>query len=232
MTVAAVVVAAGSGERLGGRPKQFRPLGDRPLLAWSCALLATHPEVRRLVVVLPAEVAADPPDWLAEYGPTVVSGGPTRRASVGRGLAEAGASEFVLIHDAARPFASPDMISRLLAAARIHGAVIPVLELADAVKRLEAAAPESPVSVTLDRAVLRAAQTPQVFPLEQIRRLHELAERSGRDVPDDAALCEGAGIEVWTIRGERWAFKITHAEDLALAEWLVASGRVRPADGT
>ncbi len=229
MTVAAVVVAAGSGERLGGAPKQFRQLGDLPLLAWSCRLFASHPEVDSLVVVLPAELATAPPGWLAEYGALIVPGGPTRRSSVGCGLEAAGDARLVLIHDAARPFASEDLVRRLLLSARTHGAVIPVLEPVDAVKQLTPG--EATISRTLDRSILRAAQTPQVFLLEEIRRLHEAADRSGQDAPDDAALCEQAGIAVQTIPGERWAFKITHPEDLALAEWLVATGRVRPADG-
>lgn len=229
MRVAAVVVAAGSGERLGGPPKQFRPLGDLPLLAWSCRLFASHPEVDRLVVVLPADLAAAPPSWLAAIGASIVAGGPTRRASVGCGLEVAGDSGLVLIHDAARPFASADLVHRLLASARTHGAVGPVLELVDAVKQLTVAGGH--ISRTLDRSNLRAAQTPQVFALDEIRRLHQAADRVGEDAPDDAALCEEAGIEVRTIPGERWAFKITHPEDLALAEWLVATGRVRPADG-
>lgn len=148
---------------------------------------------------------------------------------MGCGLAVAGDAGLVLIHDAARPFASADLVRRLLVSARTHGAVIPVLEPVDAVKQL--APGEARISRTLDRSILRAAQTPQVFALEEIRRLHEAADRSGHDAPDDAALCEEAGIAVQTIPGERWAFKITHPEDLALAEWLVATGRVRPANG-
>lgn len=232
MSTSAVVVAAGTGSRLGGVPKQFRALGGRPLLAWSCALFASHSEVEHLVVVLPRELAASPPDWLIPFRPTVVEGGTTRQESVRRGLASVGESDVVLIHDAARPFAAADLVSRLLAEARMHGSVIPVLEVADAIKRIEAPTTESTVERTLDRSVLRAAQTPQAFPLDQIRHLHARAEQSGLNCPDDAALCEAAGIEVRTIRGERWAFKVTHEEDFALAEWLVASGRVRLQDGT
>lgn len=232
MTTSAVVVAAGAGSRLGGEPKQFRALGGRPLLAWSCALFASHPAVEHLVVVLPPELAATPPDWLGPFRPTIVGGGATRRESVRRGLAGVTESDIVLIHDAARPFASSDLVSRLLAETREHGSVIPVLELADAIKQIDAPTAGSTVERTLDRSLLRAAQTPQAFPLDQIRRLHTLAEQSSLNCPDDAALCEAARIDVRVIRGERWAFKVTHAEDFALAEWLVASGRVRLQDGT
>ena len=232
MSTSAVVVAAGTGRRLGGAPKQFRTLGGRPLLAWSCALFASHPEVEDLVVVLPPEVAASPPDWMIPFRPTVVEGGASRQESVRRGLEAVGQAEFVLIHDAARPFATADLVTRLLAEAHIHGSVIPVLEVADAIKQIEAPTVESTVERTLDRSLIRAAQTPQAFPLDQIRQLHTRADPSGVNCPDDAALCEAAGIEVRTISGERWAFKVTHADDFGLAEWLVGSGRVRLQDGT
>jgi 2-C-methyl-D-erythritol 4-phosphate cytidylyltransferase len=218
----AVVVAGGEGRRLGGVPKQLRPLGGRPLLAWSCARLRAHPGIGDLVVVLAAELAADPPDWLVEFGPRVVAGGESRQGSVRRGLdAASGEEGTVLIHDAARPFVSGDLIGRLLDAAE-SGPVIPVLELCDAIKRID---PEARIAETLDRSRLRGAQTPQAFPLGLIRDLHAQAA-SGPGAPDDAALCEAAGVGVQTIPGERHALKITHTEDLEFAEWLVETGRV------
>ncbi len=227
MSACAVIVAAGSGSRLGGDPKQFRLIGDRPVLAWSCSVLAFHPGIERLVVVLPQELAESPPAWLDQYHAIIVTGGSTRRESVGCGLEAVGDSDVVLIHDAARPFISPDLVSRLLHAVTEHGAVIPTLELSDTIKRVDTAGPEASVAQTLDRSMLRAAQTPQAFAAEQILELHELAKRSGEKCPDDAAMCEAAGITVRTIPGERWAFKITHEEEFALAQWLVESGRIR-----
>lgn len=232
MSASAVIVAAGAGSRLGGEPKQFRRLGDRPVLAWSCSLFASHADVEQFVVVLPQQLAESPPDWLSQFDLTIVTGGATRRESVRCGLAAVGDSDVVLIHDAARPFATTDLVSRLLGAAHSSGAVIPVLEMTDTIKRVKSGAAGAFVDATVDRSVLRAAQTPQAFPLDQIRRLHELAEESGLECPDDAVLCEAAGIEVRTISGEHWAFKVTHPEDFALAEWLVASGRVLPSDVT
>ncbi|MGI9037398.1 MAG: IspD/TarI family cytidylyltransferase, partial [Gemmatimonadota bacterium] len=234
-----VVVAGGTGSRLGGEPKQFRLLGGRPLLAWSCARFRTHPGVDGLVVVLPAELAADPPAWLVAFDPVVVAGGETRQASVNRGLEAACAAgaagvadEIVLIHDAARPFLSADLLTRLLEAAA-SGPVIPVVELADAIKRLDSRAhatdsPAATIESTLDRTRLRGAQTPQAFPLELIRDLHARAadDPAATPAPDDAALCESAGVPVQAIPGEGNALKITHAEDLAFAEWLVESGRI------
>jgi len=234
LRASAVIVAGGSGSRIGGAPKQFREVGGRPMLAWSCESFAEHPEIGLVVVVLPADVVADPPDWLEQFGVRLTAGGATRRASVREGLTavaeacEAGeASPAVLIHDAARPFVSPGLIGRLARAAS-GGPVIPVLPVADAIKQVRSAGGEQAqvVEATLDRARLRAAQTPQGFPFAVICRLHEAAAAEGIEPPDDAALCERAGIEVRTVPGERFAWKITHPEDLAVADWLVASGRI------
>jgi 2-C-methyl-D-erythritol 4-phosphate cytidylyltransferase len=232
--LAAVVVAGGSGRRIGGVPKQFREVGGRPVLAWSCARFRCRPDVDQLVVVLPAKMASSPPAWLDEWDVRVAVGGSSRRASVRSGLAALdGEASSVFIHDAARPFVSDALLDRL-AAAVPRGPVIPVLPLADTIKRLRSRQGEDAevVESTVDRERLRAVQTPQAFPVAVIRDLHERAEREGTAASDDAVLCEREGIAVRTVPGERWAWKITHDEDLALAEWLVASGRVRwPGDG-
>ena len=226
MSVAAVIVAAGSGQRLGGPPKQFRPLGGRPMLSWSCELFSRNPAVSELIVVVPSEVLQQPPSWLQSYDAVLVGGGSTRSESVASGLSAIQSAEMVAIHDAARPFVTAALLSSLLAAAEKHVAVIPVLEIPDAIKRVQASDGSS-VSGTLDRSELRAAQTPQVFPVRLIRDLHERASASGHSTPDDAALAEAGGVVVRTVPGERWAFKVTRPEDLALSEWLVETGRVR-----
>lgn len=236
---AAVIVAGGIGRRIGGEPKQFRPIGGRPMLEWSCARFTRHADVGEVVVVVPGEIAADPPDWLRDADLHLAAGGETRRASVRAGLEtlagiaarpaappEAEEGRAVLIHDAARPFASDRLVGRMARAARA-GPAIPVLPMADAIKQVAVRRgdDEAVVRKTLDRSRLRAAQTPQGFPFDLILRLHREAGE-GESVPDDAALCERAGFEVRTVPGERWAWKITHAEDLSVAEWLVASGRI------
>lgn len=237
-SVAAVIVAGGAGRRIGGEPKQFRTIGARPMLAWSCARFSRHADIREVVVVVPGKIAADPPDWLCDADVHLAVGGETRRASVHAGLEALarvveGSGESmvregrrVLIHDAARPFVSADLVSRVVRAAR-EGPAIPVLTLADAIKQVASRRGDeaSVVRKTLDRGRLRAAQTPQGFPLDLILRLHREVE-DGEGMPDDAALCERAGLDVRTVQGERWAWKITHPEDLAIAEWLVASGRI------
>jgi 2-C-methyl-D-erythritol 4-phosphate cytidylyltransferase/2-C-methyl-D-erythritol 2,4-cyclodiphosphate synthase len=231
---AAVIVAGGTGSRIGGPPKQFREIGGHPMLAWSCERFVVHPEIDAVVVVVPAEIAADPPAWLRRPGLRLAAGGATRRASVRAGLValtDAGLGDsVVLIHDAARPFVSAELIGRLARAA-VDGAVIPVLRLPDTIKRMGPADDGGSlqrVEATLDRECLRAAQTPQAFPFAVIHRLHEEAASDGIEPTDDADLCERAGIKVRAVPGERLAWKVTHPEDLATAEWLVASGRVAP----
>ena len=235
---AAVIVAGGSGRRIGGEPKQFRPIGGHPMLQWSCETFRLHPAIGPIVVVLPEEIAAEPPGWLRKTGVRLAAGGVRRRDSVRAGLealaetrspgatGDGARPRTVLIHDAARPFASADLVARVVLAAR-EGPAIPVLPLADAIKQVASRRGEEKEAVldTLDRDRLRAAQTPQGFPLELILGLHREA---GPEVaaPDDAALCERAGLRVRTVPGERWAWKITHPEDLAVADWLVASGRI------
>lgn len=227
--IAAVIVAGGSGRRVGGVPKQFRPVGGRPLLAWSCARFAAHPAVGSMVVVLPGDDVADQPDWLEAWDVRVVAGGATRRDSVRAGLAGIEPqTTSVLIHDAARPFVSAQLVGQLTAAVA-RGPVVPVVPIADTIKRMRSRRGEdaSLIEATVDRQHLRAVQTPQAFPLALIRELHERAVENDAPASDDAVLCERAGIPVHTVAGERWAWKITHPEDLVLAEWLVASGRVR-----
>jgi 2-C-methyl-D-erythritol 4-phosphate cytidylyltransferase len=247
---AAVIVAGGTGSRIGGVPKQFREVGGRPMLAWSCERFTAHPDIGPVVVVVPAVMVVDPPAWLRRPELRLAAGGATRRASVRAGLAAlaedmeepeepddapAGrgtAGRIVLIHDAARPFVSDELIGRLARAA-VNGPVIPVLPVADTIKRMGpgAVGAAERVEATLDRRRLRAAQTPQAFPYALIRRLHEAAAAEALEPPDDADLCERAGIEVRTVPGERYAWKITHPEDLDVAEWLLASEKVARLEG-
>lgn len=223
-----MIAAGGAGRRIGGVPKQFRDVGGRPLLAWSCARFSAHDAVGPIVVVLPDDLAADPPSWLGAWDVRVVAGGATRRDSVRAGLAGLDeTTDSVMIHDAARPFVSGDLVDRMAASVG-GGPVVPVVPLADTIKRMRSRRGEDATLVegTVDREQLRGAQTPQGFPFGLIRELHEQAERDGIPASDDAMLCERAGVPVRGIPGERWAWKVTQPEDLALAEWLVASGRV------
>ena len=222
MSAAAVIVAGGRGERLGS-PKQFLLLGGIPLLLWSIRSFEAHPAVDEIVVVLPAEAAEEPPPWLMGESVRCCAGGESRRASAGAGVLSVDSrADLILIHDAARPFLTSGVTDRVLAAASEVGAALPVVTVSDTIKRVESGR----VVDTQDRSRLGRAQTPQAFEAGLIRELHTQAAEKGSDAPDDAALCEAQGHPVAAVEGDPWNLKITTRADLALAEWLVASGRV------
>lgn len=222
MSAAAVIVAGGRGERLGS-PKQFLPLGGIPLLLWSIRSFAAHAAVGEIVVVLPAAAAAEPPPWLKGESVRCCAGGESRRGSAGAGVLSVGSrADLILIHDAARPFLTTGLTDRVLAAASEVGAALPVLPVSDTIKRVESGR----VVETPDRSRLGRAQTPQAFEAGLIRDLHTQAAEQGISASDDVALCELEGLPVAAVEGDPWNLKITTRADLALAEWLVASGRV------
>lgn len=219
--IAAVIVAAGSGRRLGGdTPKQFVDLAGIPVLAWSARTFGAHPAIDELVVVLPAAAVDDPPHWLRDV--RVVAGGATRAESVVRGVAATDpGAERLLVHDGVRPFVSTPLIDRVCDACA-RRPIVPVVPVTDTIKELRS---DDLVARTLDRNRVRRAQTPQGFPGPFLRRLHEEA-RVDASVTDDAMQCELRGHEVGTVEGDPWNLKITTSEDLAFATWLIESGRV------
>jgi len=221
MRVAAIIVAAGRGERAGGGlPKQFRLLAGEPVLRRSLRLFATHPDIAAVQPVI--EPAFDAEYRAASAGMekllAPVPGDATRQSSVRAGmeaLAQA-EPEFVLVHDAARPLASPALLDRALAAVASTGAAIPALPLADTVKRVDEL---GRVMETLDRTALRAVQTPQAFSFHDLLAAHRRAADAGRDdFTDDAALAEWAGMTVTTFAGEPGNIKLTSPEDFARAQ--------------
>jgi 2-C-methyl-D-erythritol 4-phosphate cytidylyltransferase len=213
LTVAAILVAAGDGQRLGvGVPKAFYDVAGQTLLEHAASRFVAHPAVRDLVVVAPPSLV----DSAAALVPTaaVVAGGQTRQGSVERGLAALPDDiDAVLVHDVARPFVPGEVISRVVAA--LSGgadAVIPVLPVVDTVKRVD----ESDAVVqTLERTSLRAVQTPQGFRRAVLVAAHAAADDSA--VTDDAALVEALGVRVVVVEGADELFKITRPWDLALA---------------
>jgi 2-C-methyl-D-erythritol 4-phosphate cytidylyltransferase/2-C-methyl-D-erythritol 2,4-cyclodiphosphate synthase len=218
--VAAIVVAAGRGLRAGGDvPKQYRSLHGRPVIVPSLAAFARHGNVSLVQPVIHPDDAAL---FAAATGGfelrPAVPGGATRQASVRAGLealVEA-RPDIVLIHDAARPFASPALIARAIAATAETGAAIPVIAVADTVKTVDAG---GIVTGTVDRAQLRLVQTPQAFDYRSILDAHRRAATAGRDdFTDDAALAEWAGLRVATFEGEAANVKLTTNEDFARAE--------------
>ncbi len=219
--VAAIIVAAGRGTRAGasGVPKQFRPVGGEIMLRRTLALFAGAPELALVQTVIHADdearyrVAANGFDLLPP-----VHGGATRQASVRAGLEAlvAHAPDIVLIHDAARPFASAALVARAVHAARQSGAAIPAVAVTDTIKRVD---DNGHVGETLDRATLRAVQTPQAFAFQPLLAAHRNALRDKRDdFTDDAALAEWAGMTVTTFAGEPGNIKITNPEDFMRAE--------------
>lgn len=225
MSVAVVVVAAGSGERLGaGLPKALVGLAGSTILDWSLRPFTGHADVGTIVVVAPEAACEE----LARVVPTaiVVAGGDTRQESVRCGLAALGADvEFVLVHDAARPLVPVTVVSAVIDALRSGAdAVIPVLEVADTIKRVDE---HCQVLDTVDRSRLRRVQTPQGFRLSVLRDAHAIALRnppsaSTLQVTDDAGLVEAIGRPVLAVRGDEAAFKITTPYDLRLAELLAS----------
>jgi 2-C-methyl-D-erythritol 4-phosphate cytidylyltransferase len=227
VTTAAVVPAAGRGERLGpdGPPKALRPVGGVPLLLHTVAALTAAGSVGLVVVAAPGERLAEVRALLSGTGATVVAGGASRQASVGACLAALPDDvDVVLVHDAARPFAPPAFIDSVAAAVRAGAdAVLPVLPIVDTVKEVHG----DLVTGTVDRGALRAAQTPQGFRRAVLAAAHAAAGTV--DATDDAGLVEALGRPVTVIEGHPEAFKVTRPVDLLLAEALLA--RREGADG-
>jgi len=232
---AAILVAAGRGLRAGaGGPKQYRTLGGRPVIARAMAAFSSHPAVFVVQpVVNPDDASAFEAAVSGLRHEPPASGGATRQASVLAGL-EALARhkpDLVLIHDAARPFVSSELISRAIEAAPITGAAIPAIAVADTIKIIGDA---GQVEATPDRSRLRIAQTPQAFRFDIILDAHRRAAREGRnDFTDDAALAEWAGLTVTTFEGDPANMKLTTPEDFIREESRLAAmlGDVRTGTG-
>ncbi len=230
LQIAAVVAAAGRGERTGGGvPKQYRPVAGRPLLSWTLHGLGA------LDGVGPVQVVCDPVHH-DRYSASVegfdplppVAGGATRQASVLRGLEALAAHEpdYVMVHDAARPFVAPDLVGRLRVA--LDGGaegVIPVLPVTDTVKRCR----DKVIAETLDRRGLALAQTPQAFRYANLLLAHRAC--AGREFTDDAAVAEAAGMTVATVAGDAGNMKVTTADDLVEAERRLEAREIRVGTG-
>ncbi|MET8909290.1 2-C-methyl-D-erythritol 4-phosphate cytidylyltransferase [Micromonospora sp. NPDC004551] len=220
--VAVLVPAAGAGVRLGpGAPKALRPLASEPLLVHAVRRIAAAPSVHTIVVAAPAADVESVRRMLAPVARvTVVPGGAERQASVAAALAAVPAGpEIVLVHDAARALTPPELVESVAAAVRGgHDGVIPVLPVVDTVKEVDAG---ERVLGTVDRAALRAVQTPQGFRRSVLTAAHEAA---GDALTDDAGLVEKMGVPVICVPGSELALKITRPFDLALAEHLLAGG--------
>ena len=232
-TIAAdvIVAAAGTSQRMAGRDKLAETVAGRPLLAWTLDALSAAEETARIVVVTApdrvAELSAAP--WLPSTVVAVVAGGGTRQESVAAGFRALDEAEGarghthddrpVLVHDGARPLVSPALVSAIARATVAHGAAIPVLPLAETLKRVDG----ERVSATVDRSGLVTAQTPQGVRRGLLRRAFATASASAIDVTDDAGLLEASGIAVHTVPGEPGNLKVTVPADLARVEAVLTA---------
>lgn len=228
--VSAIVAAGGSGVRLGaGQPKQFLSLDGRSMLEMSVAALATHPGVDEVVVALPAAHLDPPPACLTRSWPCavrVVEGGARRQDSVARAFAATDpAAAVVLVHDAARPFASPALVSRMIAAGAACGAAIPAVGATDTVKVGAADGAHTWVTATVPRQDVYLAQTPQAFTRGVLQAAIE-AGAAGDVATDEAGLVERMGGRVALVPGEPANVKITTPEDLAGARTRSSTPRI------
>lgn len=236
--VAVLVPAAGEGRRLGGPRKQFRTLGDRPLLVQVLLAFERHPAVGHLVVAVPEPHVQEVGDRLQAEGLStlgaVVSGGDSRQASVRSALRAVPAPvEVVLVHDAVRPFVRGEQVTDVVAATRAHGAAALAIPVADTLR----AAQDAVFADTVPRDGLYRMQTPQGFRRAWLEEAHRAALRdarssaesgasagaAGRDgapATDDVALVQRQGREVRLVRGDRRNFKITTPGDWAFAQQL------------
>ena len=240
--VAVIVVAAGSGSRLGrDQPKAFVPLAGRPILEHALTGVFGMSEAAQVIVVAPDAQLAEAATIAARVaGPAaayleVVAGGDSRQASVARGLAAVRPGvQVVLVHDAARALTPAGQSDAVVAAVRATGhGIVPGLPVVDTIKRVDA---DGTILGTVDREPLSAVQTPQGFPRAMLDAAFAWAatlpatDAAGRDLTDDAALVAAAGNPVGIVPGDPLAFKVTTAWDLNRAELLLGGTVPAPAD--
>ncbi|HET97608.1 MAG TPA: 2-C-methyl-D-erythritol 4-phosphate cytidylyltransferase, partial [Desulfurivibrio alkaliphilus] len=234
---AAVIAAAGSGTRMGGKtPKQFLELAGVPLLVHCLRAFAAVPEIGPLAVSTNAEYLEHTRELTARHGfghILVVAGGASRQESVAKGLAalapQLRETTLVAVHDGARPLVEPELIRRCLAAARQHGAAIAAIAVRDTLKRAAGRVPL--IAATVEREGLWQAQTPQVTTFALLQRALRKAAAAGFIGTDEAALLERQGVPVALVPASATNLKVTHPEDLSLAEALLMKNLALPRIG-
>jgi 2-C-methyl-D-erythritol 4-phosphate cytidylyltransferase len=214
----AIIVAAGTGSRFNSdTPKQFVELAGKPVVVHAIERFQASPSIDTIVLVLASERIGG----FTKFGVKpvkIVAGGATRAESVLNGLNAAADADLVAVHDGARPFVSVDEIERTVATAKQTGAACLVAAVTDTIKAIRG----NEIAGTLDRDKLRRALTPQVFKVEVLKRAFELGDLSDA-VTDECYLVEKLGHPIAIVEGNARNFKITHAEDLVMAEALVRS---------
>jgi 2-C-methyl-D-erythritol 4-phosphate cytidylyltransferase len=215
-----VIAAAGRGKRMGSpEKKQFIELSGKPVLYHSVQLFSRLPDIQEIVVVTSADDMIKTRKLLQGLFPiTVVPGGAERQQSVFLGLKALNHVEYVLIHDAARPFTSKELIKRIMEKTVETGSAIPAVPVKDTIKMVNE---EKQVISTPPRQSLWAVQTPQAFRLSTILEAHQKAEADGFLGSDDAMLLERLGKPVHIVAGEYTNIKLTTVEDLRTADWII-----------
>jgi len=226
--VAAIIAAGGRSLRMGAdRPKQFLELGSRSILDMTVEALAASDRIQEIVVALPHEyVAGAAQSWEGKSAKPLafVAGGERRQDSVARAFGSTSArADIILIHDAARPFVTADVIARTIDAATTHGAAIAAIAVSDTVKQVgDAEGGSRPIRATIARETIFLAQTPQVFRRDILARALE----SGHDIDatDEAMLVERLGLPVHVVDGDAGNIKVTTAADLGEARRRLEPG--------
>ena len=224
--VGVVIVAGGAGSRAAGSTgelKQFRWVGDKPMLLHAVHAFQKRSDVALVVCVLPRSHAADPPPWLFQCDIDrllVTTGGRDRGESVWNGLEDLPDELAVaVIHDAARPMVADATIEAVIAEARRGRSAVAALPVVDTLKEVDAS---GRIVRTIDRGGLWRAQTPQAFPMRVIEHAYVEARRAGVTATDDAALVERLGLEVVVVPGSERAMKVTEEADFARVERLAS----------
>lgn len=222
MKVGVVVAAAGQGRRMRkGFNKQYIQLGDRPIIVHTLQVFERMEAIDQIVVVTSKKDVSKCMDLCRSYGlhkvTHIVPGGETRQDSVRIGLNEM-STDWVLVHDGARPFVSEPLIVDLLAMVKKHGAAVLGVPVKDTIKKVNAG---SVIEETPDRERMWAVQTPQAFRLSELKKAHEIAVKERFAVTDDAMLMEHSGYKVRMVRGDYYNIKITTPEDLWFAEAIL-----------
>lgn len=225
LRIGVVLPAAGSGERMGGVKKAFLELNGEPLLLHSLRPFLSFPGIESVVVALPEGDAIAPPKWLVDEDVRirVVAGGASRGASVFAALSALDpAIEIAIVHDAARPLVTHEIVRRCLDGVADMQGTIAGWPAVDTLKEVDG---DGFVLATPDRSRIRGAQTPQAFPLQGLMEGYRLAGAGESSITDDAQAFALAGGRVRVVAGSAWNFKVTHNDDVEVAEFLLRKRR-------
>jgi 2-C-methyl-D-erythritol 4-phosphate cytidylyltransferase len=225
----AIIVAAGSGNRFGGKtPKQFLEIGGKPLIIHTLERFQACLKVNQIILVLPANQTSDFLQIVSKYGiiklAKIVAGGKTRAESVWKGLKAIHPTnaEIIAVHDGARPLVTPEEISACIEKAKVTGSAILVAPVTDTIKEVK----DGKITNTIDRNNLRRALTPQCFRYKILRKAFDSVKDLTESATDESFLVEQLGIEVSIVEGSAKNIKVTTTEDLKLVEKLLKEENV------